>query len=91
MPEDMDTVIGMAAITLEATIEDGRIILDEPEKLPKSGRVFVEIFEESSKTVDLDALEKLMEKMTFPMDGLEYERQIREEWSERDRLNSNPP
>ena len=74
----------MIAITLEATIENGHIIPDEPDKLPASGRVRVTL--DAPNPVpkpDAEAIRKLLGRVKMP-DGVEYERKVRAEWDERE-------
>ena len=75
----------MIAITLDATIADGHIIPDEPDKLPPSGRVRVTLDAPiSTAKPDVEAIKKLLGRVKMP-DGVEYERQVRAEWDERER------
>ena len=75
----------MIAITLDATIANGHIIPDEPEKLPVSGRVRVTLDAPlAAAKPDIEAIKKLLGRVKMP-DGVEYERQVRAEWDERER------
>ena len=75
----------MAPVTIEATIENGHIIPDEPNKLPPTGRVLVTVEDVSRlrKKADIAVIKSLLGKTKVPMDGVEYERQVRAEWDER--------
>ena len=74
----------MEAITIEATIRDGQIIPDHPEKLPASGRAVVTVIDDSEKKPDWEKIRGLLGRVKFPLSGLEYERMIRSEWDERE-------
>ena len=75
---------GMAVITLEATIKNGHIIPDEPDKLPASGRVRVTLDAPSpAPKADIETIKRLLGRVKMP-GGVEYERQIRAEWDERE-------
>ena len=77
-------MLRMAVITLEATIENGHIIPDEPDKLPASGRVRVTLDAPiPAPKPDVEAIKRLLGRVKMP-DGVEYERQIRAEWDERE-------
>lgn len=75
----------MAPITIEATIENGHIIPDEPNKLPATGRVLVTVEDAKRlrKKADVAVIKSLLGKAKAPMSGVEYERQVRAEWDER--------
>ena len=74
----------MIAITLEATIENGHIIPDEPDKLPPAGRVRVTLDAPSPvPKPDIEAIKKLLGRVKMP-GGVEYERQVRAEWDARE-------
>lgn len=57
----------MSYLTLEAQIDDGKIVVKEPEKLPQSARALVTILaptgEEQRAVTPLEALEALQEHL----------------------------
>lgn len=78
----------MAPITIEATIENGHIIPDDPGKIPANGRVLVTVEDAQRlrKKPDVNVIQNLLSKTRgtrVPMSGVEYERQVRAEWDER--------
>ena len=82
------TIRTMEAITIAATIRNGQIIPDHPEKLPASGRAVVTLIVESESKPDWEKIRALLGSVKFPLSGLEYERMIRSEWDERDARES---
>ena len=78
----------MANLTLEATIDHGRIIVAEPEKLPESGRALVTVLNVPERGLDWDKVMGLLGTMEKKVDGLTFERNARAEWTDRD--SSNP-
>jgi len=71
-------------ITTEATIENGRIIPDEPEKLPANGRVVLTVTEKTSRKPDWQKVKAVLGTVKFPLSGMEYERMVRAEWDIRE-------
>ncbi len=74
----------MEATTIAATIRDGRIILDQPEKPPASGQAVVTLIDDSENKPDWEKVRVLLGSVKFPLSGMEYERMIRSEWDERE-------
>ncbi len=74
----------MANLTLEATIDHGRIIVAEPEKLPTTGKALLTILPESRKP-DWDKISSLLGTLKTDIDATEWQRRIRSEWDERER------
>ncbi len=75
----------MANLTLEATIDHGRITVAEPEKLPVTGKALLTILDSSERKPDWDKVMSLLGTAENRLDGLAVERAARDEWDERDR------
>jgi hypothetical protein len=75
----------MANLTLEATIEHGRIIVTEPEKLPATGKALVTVLDMPERKPDWKKIEAILGTLKTDIDAAEWERSVRSEWNERER------
>lgn len=75
----------MAYLTLEAEIDHGRITVTEPEKLPAMGRALLTVLDSPERKPDLAKIKSVLGTLKTDIDGAAYERQVRAEWSERER------
>lgn len=79
----------MKPLTMEADIDHGRIIPKEPEKLPATGKALLIVLEpEPKRKPDWKIIEKSLAALRPRFDGLDgvaYEKKVREEWDERER------
>jgi len=75
----------MANLTLEATIDHGRITVAEPEKLPVKGKALLTVLDAPERKPDWDKVMRLLGSAQNKLDGLAVERAAREEWDERER------
>ena len=75
----------MANLTMEATIDHGRITVAEPEKLPATGKALLTVLESPERKPDWKKVMGLLGSMQNKVDGLAVEREARAEWEERER------
>ena|SRR5947207_13997278 len=75
----------MANLTLEATIDHGRITVAEPEKLPVTGKALLTVLDAPEHKPDWNKVMSLLGTMQNKVDGLTVEREARAEWDERER------
>ena len=75
----------MANLTMEATIDHGRITVAEPEKLPATGKALLTVLEPPERKPDWAKVMSLLGSMQNKVDGLAVEREARAEWDERER------
>ncbi len=75
----------MANLTLEATIDHGRITVAEPEKLPVTGKALLTVLNVPERKPDWKKVEAILGTLKTKVDAAEWERQIRSEWDERER------
>lgn len=75
----------MANLTLEATIDHGRITVTEPEKLPVTGKALLTVLDAPEHRPDWDKVMRLLGSAQNKLDGLIIERAVRDEWDERER------
>lgn len=75
----------MANLTLEATIDHGRITVAEPEKLPVTGKALLTVLDAPQRKPDWKKVEAILGTLKTDVDAAEWERQIRSEWEERER------
>jgi hypothetical protein len=75
----------MANLTLEATIDHGRITVSEPEKLPVTGEALLTVLGVPQRKPDWDKVMRLLGSAENKLDGLAIERAARDEWDERER------
>ncbi len=75
----------MSYVTIEAEIEDGKIILKEPEKLPAAGKALVTVLGAPEGKPNWDKVMSLLGTMRHPADGMAVEQTARAEWDERER------
>jgi hypothetical protein len=78
----------MAYLTMEAEIDHGRIIPQEPEKLPLKGRALITVLEPAQKKPDWERIRPLLGILKTQVDPATWEREIREQWDERERAQS---
>ncbi len=78
--------MGMANLTLEATIDHGRITVAEPDKLPATGKALLTVLDTPDKKPDLKEIKSLLGVFKTDIDASEWQRQMRAEWDERERL-----
>ena len=79
----------MANLTLEATIDHGRIIVAEPQKLPETGRALVTVLDGPEHGPDWAKVMALLGTMEKKVDGLTFERDARAEWNDREATTSD--
>ena len=77
--------ISMANLTMEATIDHGRITVAEPEKLPVTGKALLTVLEPPERKPDWAKVMSLLGTMQSKVDGLTVEREARAEWDDRER------
>jgi hypothetical protein len=75
----------MANLTLEATIDHGRITVTEPEKLPVTGKALLTVLDSPGHKPDWNKIQSILGTLKTDVDAAEWERQIRSEWDERER------
>lgn len=75
----------MANLTLEATIDHGRITVAEPEKLPVTGKALLTVLDMPERKPDWNKIMAILGTAERKLDGLQVEREAREEWDERER------
>ena len=75
----------MANLTLEATIDHGRITVAEPEKLPATGKALLTVLDAPERKPDWNKVMSLLGTAENKLDGLAIEREARAEWDERER------
>ena len=75
----------MANLTMEATIDHGRITVAEPEKLPVTGKALLTELEPAERKPDWNKVMGLLGTAQNKLDGLTVEREVRAEWKERER------
>ena len=75
----------MANLTLEATIDHGRITVTEPEKLPANGKALLTVLDVPERKPDWEKVGAILGTLKTDIDAAEWERQIRSEWDERER------
>ena len=75
----------MANLTLEATIDHGRITVAEPDKLPVTGKALLMVLDFPERKPDWNKVMSLLGTAQNKLDGLAVEREAREEWDERER------
>lgn len=74
----------MAYLTMEASIDHGRITVAEPDKLPVTGRALLTLLESPERKPDWDKVASLLGTAECKLDGLAIEREARAEWDERE-------
>ena len=74
----------MAYLTMEAEIDHGQIIPKEPEKLPPTGRALITVLEPAQKKPDWDKIQSLLGTLKTDIDVAAWEREIRQEWEQRE-------
>lgn len=74
----------MAYLTMEASIDHGRITVAEPDKLPVTGRALLTLLESPERKPDWDKVTSLLGTAECKRDGLAIEREARAEWDERE-------
>ena len=72
----------MANLTMEATIDHGRITVAEPEKLPATGKAWLTVREVPERKPDWAKVMSLLGTMQNKVDGLMVEREARAEWED---------
>lgn len=75
----------MANLTLEATIDHGRITVAEPEKLPVTGKALLTVLDVPERKPDWDKVMAILGTAQRKLDGLAVEREARIEWDARER------
>lgn len=75
----------MANLTMEATIDHGRITVAEPEKLPATGKGLLTVLDSAESKPDWNKVMSLLGTAENKLDGLAVEREVRKEWDERER------
>jgi len=75
----------MANLTLEATIDHGRITVAQPEKLPVSGKALLTVLDVPERKPDWDKIMAILGTAQNKLDGLQVERESRVDWDERER------
>jgi hypothetical protein len=75
----------MANLTLEATIDHGRITVAEPEKLPVRGKALLTVLDVPERKPDWDKIMAILGTAQNKLDGLQVERESRVDWDERER------
>ena len=70
----------MRCVTMEAQIDHGRVIPNEPEKLPPTGTALLTVLTATGDKRDWDKIMGLLGTMQNKADGLTVERQARAEW-----------
>ena len=75
----------MANLTMEATIDHGRITVAEPETLPATGKALLTVLEPPERKPDWAKVMNLLGTMQNKVDGLTVEREARAEWEDRAR------
>jgi hypothetical protein len=75
----------MANLTLEATIDHGRITVAEPEKLPVNGKALLTVLDVPERKPDWKKVEAILGTLKTEVDGLAVEREARKEWEDRER------
>lgn len=75
----------MANLTLEATIDHGRITVTEPEKLPVNGKALLTVLDVPERKPDWEKIMAILGTAQNKLDGLTVEREARKEWEERER------
>ena len=71
----------MQSITMEAQIDHGRVIPNEPEKLPLTGTALLTVLTATGHKPDWDKIMSLLGTMQNKVDGLSVERQARADWN----------
>ena len=75
----------MANLTLEATIDHGRITVAQPEKLPVRGKALLTVLDVPERKPDWDKIMAILGTAQNKLDGLQVERESRVDWDERER------
>lgn len=73
----------MANLTLETTIDHGRITVAEPEKLPVNGKALLTVLDVRERKPDWEQIMAILGTAQNKLDGLAVERVARKEWEER--------
>jgi len=71
---------------MEAEIDHGRVIPEEPEKLPLTGRALLTVLNPTGEKPNWDIVIELLGTMQSKADGLTIEREARAEWDGSSRL-----
>ena len=74
----------MSHFTIPARIEGGKLILEEPEKLPFQGEAIVTVLSASEKKPDWELVMSLLGKSKIADAGTAIEREIRSAWNRRE-------
>ncbi len=75
----------MAYLTMEASIDHGRITVAEPDKLPVTGKALLTLLESPEHKPDWGKVMGLLGTTEGKLDGLAVEREARAEWDECER------
>ena len=68
---------------VEATIKRGKIYPDDPERLPKEGKLLLIVLDEKKAKPTPELLEGLLGWLITKRNGLDWQKQIRSEWDHR--------
>ena len=69
--------------TVEARLDHGRIITDEPRQLPETGRILVVVMEPDVQEVDWEKVRAACGKLKIREDTVIWQRRLRDEWNGR--------
>ena len=70
----------MSYLTIEAKIEQGRIIPLEPDRLPSSGRVLLTVLSPGGCRPDWGRIKPLLGSLKTELEATEWQRTSRAEW-----------
>ena len=76
--------VRMTTLTLEATIDHGRITVAEPDKLPTTGKALLTVLDGPEKKPDWDKIKSVLGTLKTSVDAAQWEREIRSEWDARE-------
>lgn len=74
----------MTYLTMEAEIDHGRIIPKEPEKLPATGKALLTVLGPAQHKPDVNVIKSILGTLKTDIDVVEWQRQQRAEWDERE-------
>ena len=74
----------MATYTaIEAVIKEGRIYPNEPERLPKEGKLLLIVLGEKKTKPTPEIMEHLLGWLDTKQKGVDWQKQVRSEWDHR--------
>ena len=74
----------MATYTaIEAVIKEGRIYPNEPERLPKEGKLLLIVLDEKKTKPTPEIMEHLLGWLDTKQKGVDWQKQVRSEWDHR--------